>query len=154
MVVVISTLQGSKDCSLSLPEEGPWSPQLGSNLPRPHPVLSEEWGLEGIPTDFFFRLFPVFLFLHPNSFPCVLDLPVILISRAPWEEKKGQSDTGGNSQPCHICGPARPLLVLRSPGSPLLQLLSARLVSRPGCLSKRIWAGIQACPLSSFWKWD
>lgn len=98
-------------------------------------MLSEEWGLEAIPTDFFFRLFPVFLFLHSNSYPCPCPGCYSLVSRAPWEEKKGQSDTGGNSQPCHIRGPARPLpQSLGVPGLPCSSFSpSGPLVSRSGC---------------------
>lgn len=71
-------------------------------------MFSEVPGLEGISPDFFSRVCPVFLSpfqlfsLHPWT--CYSR-----VSRAPLEEREGQSDTGGNSRPCSLRGLTRPL---------------------------------------------
>lgn len=83
-------------------------------------MFSEVPGPKGVSPDIFSRVFPVFLFLHPS---CVPGVPgpacSSRVSRAPLEERKGQSDSGGNSQPCSLHGLTRPLpQVLGTPGLP------------------------------------
>lgn len=94
--------------------------QGGNSGPIAHSVFSEVPGLKGKggSPDFSSRVFPVVLFLHLNCIIPWTPGPACFsrVSQAPLEERKGQSDTGGNSQPCSLRGLTRPLPQL--PGSP------------------------------------
>lgn len=61
---------------------------LALDLPK---MFSEAPGLEGIPPDLFSKIFPGFLFLHPNCFPVSLCLLVTLgFLGYHWRRGKGK----------------------------------------------------------------
>lgn len=72
-------------------------------------MFSEVPGLEGISPDFFLQGLSCFPLSPSQLFPLHRWTCYSRVSRAPLEEREGQSDTGGNSRPCSLRGLTRPL---------------------------------------------